>query len=232
MDSPAKAWEEYAKFVGTSASIWTIIQMLAPVPICYHIIRKKSVGDMTVTPYTSALTSSFLWLVYGVIINDQAVIKVNVIAVALQILYISCYFLFTSKKNYVQKQLGCAFLFLSSMLTYIYVEDNHDRVVSFLGFVASIVTVFFFASPLMNVGYVIRIWNSESLPRPLIIATFIVSVQWTLYGYLINDNFIIVTNLLGTILSFIQVGVMFIIPRDSKLVPLISKEKESKTYPI
>lgn len=76
-------------------------------PICYHIIRKKSVGDMTVTPYTTALTASFLWLVYGYVVQDPAVINVNIIAVLLQIMYIFCYFMFTSKKvNYLHLHLN------------------------------------------------------------------------------------------------------------------------------
>lgn len=39
---------------------------------------------------------------------------------------------------------------------------------------------------------VVKMWNSESLPRLLIAATFMVSVQWLLYGYISQDNYIMV----------------------------------------
>lgn len=48
----------------------------------------------------------------------------------------------------------------------------------------------FFAAPLASLLHVIRAKNSESLPLPLIATSFVVSLQWLIYGILISDSFI------------------------------------------
>ncbi|EEB16589.1 conserved hypothetical protein [Pediculus humanus corporis] len=203
--------------LGTSASIWTILQMLSPVPTCYYFIRKKTVGDMIVTPYAVALTSCTLWLIYGIIINDYTIVKVNTIGATLQFSYTFCYYIHCTKKNDVRKQLGIGFLTIVTAFFYSMNEKNMSRLVTVFGLLCSIVTVLFFVSPLANMRYVIRVWNSESLPRLLIATTFIVSLQWFLYGYITNDGYIMITNFLGTLLSSLQLAMMFIIPRDSSV---------------
>lgn len=92
----------------------------------------------------------------------------------------------------------------------------------------------FFAAPLASLLHVIRAKNSESLPLPLIAMSFVVSLQWLIYGILISDSFIQVSrlprlaellrqwqifallfqipNFLGCILSLLQLGLFVIYP--------------------
>lgn len=58
------------------------------------------------------------------------------------------------------------------------------------GFICCAVTVLFFAAPLTMLFHVIKVKNSESLPFPLIASTFFVSLQWLIYGVLIDDAFV------------------------------------------
>lgn len=60
----------------------------------------------------------------------------------------------------------------------------------FIGLICCCVGVLFFASPLTVLAQVIRTKNTESLPFPIIIASFFVSLQWFFYGMLIEDSFI------------------------------------------
>lgn len=59
-----------------------------------------------------------------------------------------------------------------------------------LGLISSAVTILFFASPYASLYHVIKVKNTESLPFYLIASTFVVSVQWLLYGILLEDTFI------------------------------------------
>lgn len=52
------------------------------------------------------------------------------------------------------------------------------------------VGVFFFASPLIKLKHVIDTKNTSCLPFPIILASFFVTLQWWIYGYLIKDSFI------------------------------------------
>lgn len=58
------------------------------------------------------------------------------------------------------------------------------------GIVCCTVTVIFFAAPLSKILHVVRTRNSECLPFPLIVANFIVCLQWVIYGIAIGDRFI------------------------------------------
>lgn len=104
-----------------------------------------------------------------------------------------------------------------------------------IGLVCCCVGVLFFASPLTKLAHVIHTKNTESLPFPIIIASFFVSLQWFIYGLLIEDKFIqvrhsnwyglLVTkltifllqipNLLGCLLSAIQLMLYVIYPSRS-----------------
>ena len=54
--------------------------------------------------------------------------------------------------------------------------------------------------------------SADSLPFPVILATFITSSQWALYGHLIDDFYIQVPNFLGSVLSAFQLALFIIYP--------------------
>lgn len=59
-----------------------------------------------------------------------------------------------------------------------------------LGLLCCCLAVLFFASPLTMLAHVIRTQNTDSLPFPIIVASFFVCLLWTAYGVLIGDRFI------------------------------------------
>lgn len=85
----------------------------------------------------------------------------------------------------------------------------HSR---FAGYLCCAVTVLFFAAPLTMLFHVVRVKNSESLPFPLIASSFFVSLQWFVYGLLIDDTFVQVPNFLGCLLSCTQLALFVIYP--------------------
>lgn len=61
-------------------------------------------------------------------------------------------------------------------------------------------------------AHVIQKKSAESLPFPVIVSTFVVSLQWFVYGELLHDSFIIAPNLLGCILSAFQLSLFIVYP--------------------
>ena len=72
--------------------------------------------------------------------------------------------------------------------------------------------------------------NTEVLPFPLILTNFFVTLQWYFYGYLLEDYFIQIPNLLGCILSSIQLTLFVIYPNksDIRYKPLSSIDFQTK----
>ncbi|VDO81157.1 unnamed protein product [Haemonchus placei] len=82
-----------------------------------------------------------------------------------------------------------------------------------LGAICIILNIASIGAPLFQIREVIRTKNSESLPLPLCLACFAVSLQWLLYGLLVHDIVIQVPNYIATLLSVIQLSLFVIYPR-------------------
>lgn len=85
-------------------------------------------------------------------------------------------------------------MFLIITLLYIHHVESLDTAKSNLGLMCSVVTILFFAAPLASLLHVIKVKSTDSLPYHLIFASFIVSLQWLIYGIVLGDKFIQVSN--------------------------------------
>ncbi|XP_058460473.1 sugar transporter SWEET1 isoform X2 [Malaya genurostris] len=195
-----------------SATISTVLQFLTGSVICHRYIRKKSTGETSGFPFISGFLSCFLWLKYGILTREHTVIFVNTIGSCLFFSYTVIYFTFSVNKRIVIRQTLAVGSFILICTLYSAYETDVDKIIRVIGLVCCCVGVLFFASPLTKLAHVIRTKNTESLPFPIIVASFFVSLQWFIYGLLIDDRFIQIPNLLGCILSSIQLFLYVMYP--------------------
>lgn len=162
-----------------------------------------------------------MWLTYGKLTSERSVVIVNTIGSMLFLLYTVVYYVFTVSKSSFLKQFFMSLLTLLLTIGYVQYETDLDKAIQmmgmcenfhlifgvlvlnkmyFTGFLCCCVSVVFFAAPLTMLLHVIKIKNAESLPFPLILSNFFVSLEWFIYGCLINDSFLQV-NLFACILS-------------------------------
>lgn len=106
---------------------------------------------------------------------------------------------------------GCFLIYLLAVF-YTQYEQDHDVNKKMIGLLCCVVSIVFFAAPLASLMHVIKVKSTESLPFPIILSTYIVSIQWFLYGYLLGDYFIQIPNLLGCLLSGFQLSLFYIYP--------------------
>ena len=79
-------------------------------------------------------------------------------------------------------------------------------------------SVLYCAAPLASVVTVVRSRSTESLPFYLILATIAMTGSWTLYGFIIEDMFVILPNLLGCLIASGQL-LLFVIYKSSNIKP-------------
>ncbi|GFT69314.1 sugar transporter SWEET1 [Nephila pilipes] len=190
--------------VGKAATVCTIAVFLAGTEICRKIWHKKSTCDISALPFLCGLMSCSLWLRYGLLINDSALIIVNATGSTLQILYLMWYAKFNASKGTFYKQLAVA-IFISGFLYYYTTyctEGEEARYIA--GIAACTAGVLFMASPLAAVAHVLKTKNVDTLPFPMILSTFIMATLWLCYGVLTNDLFVQVPNFLGALLALSQ----------------------------
>ncbi|XP_053684914.1 sugar transporter SWEET1 [Sabethes cyaneus] len=202
--------------LAATATISTVLQFSTGSIICLRYIRKKSTGETSGFPFVSGFLSCFLWLYYGIITREHTLIFVNTIGSVLFFSYIVTYFIFSVNKGAVIRQTSAACSFILACTIYSNYEAEVEKVVKVIGLICCCVGVLFFASPLTKLAHVIRSKSTESLPFPIIITSFFVSLQWYIYGLLIEDGFIQIPNLLGCILSSIQLLLYVIYPGRSR----------------
>ncbi|CAG9834838.1 unnamed protein product [Diabrotica balteata] len=213
---------DFKSILATTASICTILQFLTGTLTCQKIVQNKSTGDISSFPFVSGCLSTSLWLRYGFLINDSSIILVNTVGATLFFAYVLTFYLYSINKTAIVRQfLGC-FFFLVIILLHIHNNATEEELVrSHLGLVCCGVTILFFAAPFASLLHVIKMKSTESLPYHLIFASFIVSLQWLIYGYVLKDEFVQVPNLIGCILSGIQLSLFLIYPKKSKVSALV-----------
>ncbi|KAM7343111.1 sugar transporter SWEET1 [Cochliomyia hominivorax] len=207
--------EGFIALLETTAVVTTVLQYLSGAIICRKYIKKKSTGDSSGFPFICGFLSCSYWVHYGMLSTERSVVLVNTIGVTLFLIYTLIYYVFTVNKNVYVKQFLIVLTALFGIVFYINGIADVEKAQNFMGIVCCIVTVCFFAAPLTNLLHVIRVKNSESLPFPLIVMSFLVSIQWLIYGIIISDTFIQLPNFLGCVLSLAQLCLFVCYPPKS-----------------
>lgn len=188
--------------------------------ICKTYIDKKSTGDTSGLPFIcgflryidflphfslkSSKSTTFyiiiyfsciLWLKYGSLRNEDSVVLVNSIGALLFFTYTVVFYVFTVNKTIILRQFATVVIFIISVVSYCNYENDAKHASNTVGIICCFVTIVFIAAPCTLLLQVIRTRNTESLPFPLILTSFFVSLLWFIYGLLITDNFLQVSSI-------------------------------------
>ncbi|SBS80510.1 MtN3-like protein [Plasmodium ovale] len=190
----------------------SIFMQLILFPSIFKILKRKSTGELDGLPYVVLLFSSFLWLVYGILLNNSAIVFPNLVGLLLGIFYSIIYH--TNCKNMWLKQKLfsyykiCGFVcFLLYAFLYVLTYEQYELFVGFIAFVSSIIN---FGAPLSYIQIVIKKRNSSLIPMEIAIGSLICSFLWLTYGFTLRDGFLIIPNLCGFILSLVQVALILL----------------------
>lgn len=198
--------------VATTASVCTILQFFSGILICQKFVQNGTTGDASPVPFVSGFLSCCMWLRYGFLLEDTSIIIVNTIGATLQLAYIVTFYFFTITKSVVVKQMLVVITALTVLMCYTQYETDFETVKFYVGFVASLMTILFFAAPLTMLAHVLRVKSVESLPFPMIAMTFVGSALWLMYGYLLGDQFIQIPNILGCLICGFELSLFLIYP--------------------
>jgi len=201
------------EFVGTTATVSTIAQFLTGLFTVRRVWRMSSPGDLSPVPFVAATLGCSLWCLYGIILEDDTIIYTNAVGICLNAFYVGVFLTYSSHKVRLSRQIFFAVIVLASVFLYLKNLTNQSLTgKNELGLVCTVVSLASCASPLVALKHVIRTKSTDSLPFPLILSIFLVCFQWWMYGMLIEDLYMQITNLLGTVISFAQLSLFLIYP--------------------
>ena len=85
------------------------------------------------------------------------------------------------------------------------------------GILANLILVVYYSAPLSTMAEVVRTKDSKSMHFPLVFCNGLNGLCWTTYGIALNDWWIAAPNLFGSVLSIVQVVLIFLYPSSERL---------------
>ncbi|KAK8672554.1 hypothetical protein V6N13_110919 [Hibiscus sabdariffa] len=153
-----------------------------------------------------------LWCFYGLPIvkkDNLLVLTINAIGLVIELLYLTVYVIYANDRK---KRLIVAYILIGeaglavAVVLVAMLAFNGSHRTFFVGVLSDIFNIVMYASPLAIWRKVISTKSVEYMPFWLSVAGFSNGVCWTIYGFLPIDIFILISNGLGAIFGFIQLG--------------------------
>ncbi|XP_075236923.1 sugar transporter SWEET1 [Lycorma delicatula] len=224
------ALSEFKELLATTATVSAIMQFMSGAIVVQKYVLKGTAENESGFPFMSGFLSCMLWARYGFMIDDLAMVFVNLTGVTLMLIYGGVHYKYTPRKKVVLRQLLVVLIVMTLAHGYTIYETDSEIASTRFGFLTCCTTLVFFGSPLTNLAHVLRVKSTEILPFPLIIMTWFVSAQWYLYGIIINDSFVQYPNLIGCILATFQLLLFIIYPSRKQNVQDNFYQKQEKAY--
>ncbi|BES96899.1 Sugar efflux transporter for intercellular exchange [Nesidiocoris tenuis] len=204
--------KQYEGAVGASASIVTIAQFFSPVLIIKQIVQQGNTKNVDPTPFVGGIGMGLLFLRDGLMLGDGPMTIVNIVALALNAIYLLLFLSYHDDKAKVLSQFQkCTFGALA-IIAYTFLDPGKERVAQIYGICITGLMFALISAPLIDLKNILRERDTRSLPFPMILSGTIVTMNWLVYGIIIDNGFMIVQNVVGLILSASQLSLFVICP--------------------
>eukprot|EP00048_Salpingoeca_helianthica_P017596 m.238077 g.238077 ORF g.238077 m.238077 type:complete len:221 (+) comp21558_c0_seq1:146-808(+) len=205
-------------WISQLATLSTILLFLSGLNTVRKIRAARLSTGISVAPFLCAIINCVLWVKYGLLIEDRAILLVNAVGGVLNVFYLKEYYSYSADQASLFRPILGTLCLLIVLLAFVrYSTDDHDVAVHRLGLIACTGSVMLFASPLTSLLAVVRSHSTESMTFSFSIMSFIVSTSWSLYGHLTEDVFVMIPNILGVVLSCVQLSLFAIYPAPKKI---------------
>uniref|UniRef100_A0A8W7PYJ2 Sugar transporter SWEET1 n=2 Tax=gambiae species complex TaxID=44542 RepID=A0A8W7PYJ2_ANOCL len=215
MESIAVALQPYKDTVGLTAAIVTVVQFFSGVLALNAIRRQGNTRGFSALPFLGGTVFCLLNIQFGQMLRDDGMIRVNFIGLALNLLYVCGFYLYTEgpAKTAVWGQIGLAGALTAGVLSYVQYEDPQ-------------LVEFRFGLILTGLLWTLK-KSTEGLPFPIIFLGAVVSFAWLLYGIILRSNFLVVQNLMALALSAVQLSLFIIFPSGAAKPPPTPAKKRN-----
>nr|XP_043621476.1 bidirectional sugar transporter SWEET6b-like [Erigeron canadensis] len=196
--------------VGIIGNVISFGLFISPAPTIYRIAKNKSVEEFSPDPYIACVMNCLLWIFYGMPFNhpnSTLVITINAIGLALELIYLSVFLMFGTKKHRVKIMGGLfvevVFLAIVAFCDLRFLHTHKERS-TLVGILCIVFGIIMYGAPLTIMKKVVKTKSVEFMPFPLSLAGFLNGVCWSTYALLKFDLFILIANGVGGFLGFLQ----------------------------
>ena len=186
----------------------SVLCSLAPLPTILHVSQTKSIGSLPLLPYTSMITNSVVWALYGHLARMPSLKYANIIGISLGSYYFREWAAAASKSaarsiNYHKLAISWVVL-INSFVAFRFPRKVATEIIGKEGVFAFILL---FASPLSALTDVITSKSAAAIPLPFTVASTINCSLWSVVGVLLMNDFnIYFPSILGLLCALVQLS--------------------------
>ncbi|RLN37311.1 hypothetical protein BBJ28_00013962 [Nothophytophthora sp. Chile5] len=199
--------------VNVVATITTIVLLFSPFPDFRRIHVQKSTGEVRILPVLMLCVNCYMWAMYGYLSATYfPVMSINGFGALTSLAFSMVFYRWSSDRATLHKMGAVAGSWALLVLTFVIlcksgvISISSDVLKKIVGYLAVVLNVCLYASPLQTMKIVIRTKSAASLPVVMCTVNLINGSLWVLYGILANDMFVLSPNAMGVALSLVQVA--------------------------
>eukprot|EP00540_Astrosyne_radiata_P008265 CAMPEP_0116853250 /NCGR_PEP_ID=MMETSP0418-20121206/17802_1 /TAXON_ID=1158023 /ORGANISM="Astrosyne radiata, Strain 13vi08-1A" /LENGTH=235 /DNA_ID=CAMNT_0004485619 /DNA_START=29 /DNA_END=739 /DNA_ORIENTATION=- len=205
--------EAFVSACGKLAPIASVVVFMAPIPTIQQVSREGSVGNLPLLPYSSMVASTFVWVLYGILVSETKVWAANAVGLILGLYYCFEFAQVCPRKaptlpgSVMQHAQGVLAIWAISVLLGVVVLQS----AALVGNLGVTLCVIMFASPLAALKVVLQTKSASSIPLPFTLASVWNCFCWSVVGiWDMKDSNIYVPNLLGLAFGLTQLALKLV----------------------
>uniref|UniRef100_H3H2S6 Sugar transporter SWEET1 n=1 Tax=Phytophthora ramorum TaxID=164328 RepID=H3H2S6_PHYRM len=208
----------WVTLLNVATGVADILLRLSPVPDMYTVHRNKSIGEVAELPLITMVVNCHLWTTYGYATDSMfPLFGSQLFGEIVGILYNIVYYRWSleDKRQRLRKMYATAFAVWCVVTLYVVLGvtgvfgQTKSEVGTSLGYVGCAFSLSMFSSPLATLKHVVSTKSSVSIPINMCVMILVSTALWAGAGIVDSDYFVAVINVVGVILSCIQIVIYF-----------------------
>lgn len=212
--------EEMLLLYSSAATVLTIGMFASGIPTCLDVARKNDATGVSYATWLTQLANCVLWLKYGILTDNSTVQLVNGFGCVMDVLYLSIVYMYTksstARGHLFGPYVGTMLTIITALVYIQYMLTEKDSAISVAGVLAAGFSMVMFATPLLGALEVIKAKSTAGMQFGQSVVFFLCSASWTGFGYMLQDNFILVPNGVGCGFASLQLLLFLLYPAPRK----------------
>eukprot|EP00475_Leptophrys_vorax_P012556 TRINITY_DN1898_c0_g1_i3.p1 TRINITY_DN1898_c0_g1~~TRINITY_DN1898_c0_g1_i3.p1 ORF type:complete len:245 (-),score=53.77 TRINITY_DN1898_c0_g1_i3:664-1398(-) len=202
-------------FLSPEVLVWNLTSFQNKRFEIQSILKHKSTGKRSAAPYVASLLNILLSAYFGSLLGDSTINLVNIINFVIVVMNFIVFFMYYPEKNQLQNMLGVVLATLVAVVTLSFALAQFEKQyqLTFLGIVANLGSILMFLSPLANLNHVRKSKDSSVLSPLTVSFALACSGSWLVYGLLLQNVFVYLPNIVGLLISLVQIYYLLKYPR-------------------
>lgn len=197
------------------------VMFLSPFPEIERCKTKRSLGHLNALPYPFVAANCAAWMIYGGISGNYWVYIPNFTGYFCGTYYSFVAYALDEKIRGTMERIVAVLIilvsFIGMVVSCVMKNSSESARLVVAGILANLILVVYYSAPLSTMAEVVRTKDSKSMHFPLVFCNGLNGLCWTTYGIALNDWWIAAPNLFGSVLSIVQVVLIFLYPSSERL---------------